>query len=317
MSNAPDLREIPPLPDEILQAGLDGNLILFVGAGLSIMLGLPSWGDMAWQALSDLNEERNGIRLIDFSELEQLKNLDAKKQLSIAQLIADENGFPLDLTKKLKGKPEGESIYKTLNDIGCTCVTTNYDLLIAPRFHEFKEDPIKSASVTPKNCTRIYNKVNFLAKYLTEPGTVIHLHGAIEDPENMIVTTKDYLQHYDDPHVQHFLRQLFDKYVILFLGYGLEEAEILEHILRRGSAHKTPDRKRFVLQGYFKSQTPLYKYMNQYYEKSFGVHLMGFVRDHSDYKQQEDIIKSWAPRLKIRKPELTDDIDRINEVLGL
>jgi hypothetical protein len=57
--------------------------------------------------------------------------------------------------------------------------------------------------------------------------------------------------------------------------------------------------------------------MHQYYEESFGVHLLGFVRDHSDYNQQEDIIKSWAPKLKIRKPELTDDIDRINEVLGL
>jgi hypothetical protein len=311
MNKIPDLREIPLLPDEISQAGLNGNLILFVGAGLSMMLGLPSWGGMAWQALLDLKD--NG--LINFSELDQLKNLDAKKQLSIALLIAEENEFPLDLTKKLKLASEGETIYKALNDIGCACVTTNYDLLLSPRFHEFKEDPLKSASVTPQNCKRIYNKANFLAKYLTEPGTVIHLHGAIEDPVNMVVTTKDYLQHYDDKNVQHFLNQLFDKYVILFLGYGLEEAEILEHILRRGSAHKTPDRKRFVLQGYFNSQAPLYKNMHQYYKKSFGVHLLGFIRDHSDYNQQEDIIKSWAPQLKIRKPELTDDIDRINEVL--
>jgi hypothetical protein len=313
MSNIPELREIPKLPDEIIDAGLNGNLILFVGAGLSMMLGLPSWGGMAWQALSDLKD--NG--LINFSELDQLKNLDAKKQLSIARLIAEENKFSLDLTKKIKGVPDDKGIYKTLNDIGCACVTTNYDLLLSPRFHEFSEDPIKSASVTTKNCTRIHNKANFLAKHLTEPGTVVHLHGSVEEPMDMIVTTKDYLQHYDDLNVQHFLNQLFEKHVILFLGYGLEEAEILEHILRRGSAHKTPERKRFVLQGYFKSQEPLHKYMHQYYEKSFGVHLLGFVRDHSDYKQQEDIIKNWAPRLKIKKPELTSDIDRINEVLGL
>ena len=77
----------------------------------------------AWHALSDLKD--NG--LINFSELDQLKNLDAKKQLSIARLIAEENKFSLDLTKKIKGIPEDKGIYKTLNDIGCACVTTNHD----------------------------------------------------------------------------------------------------------------------------------------------------------------------------------------------
>ena len=87
MSRASDLREIPPLPDKIIRASLNGNFILFVGAGLSMMLGLPSWEGMVWQALSDLKD----IGLINFSELDQLKNLDAKKQLSIARLIAEEN----------------------------------------------------------------------------------------------------------------------------------------------------------------------------------------------------------------------------------
>ena len=35
MINIPE----PKLPDEVIQAGLDGNLILFVGAGISMMVG--------------------------------------------------------------------------------------------------------------------------------------------------------------------------------------------------------------------------------------------------------------------------------------
>ena len=313
MKKVPDLREIPELPEEVIQAGLDGNLILFVGAGISMMVGLPSWGGMAWQALVDLKDKK----IINFSDIDQLKSLDAKKLLSIATLLAEENEIQLDLTTKLKSTSVSDGVYKTLNDIGCACVTTNYDLLLSPQFHEFKKDKLKSASVTPKECNRIQNKSKFLAKLLTEPGTVVHLHGSIKEPTTMVVTTKDYLQHYDDENVQHFLSELFDKYTILFIGYGLEEAEILEHILRRGSAHKTADRRRFLLQGYFNSQNLLYNSMHQYYEKSFGVHLLGFTRDHSDYKQQEEIIKNWAPKLEIRKPELTEDLERIDEVLGL
>ena len=125
MKKVPDLREIPELPEEVIQAGLDGNLILFVGAGISMMVGLPSWGGMAWQALVDLKDKK----IINFSDIDQLKSLDAKKLLSIATLLAEENEIQLDLTTKLKSTSVSDGVYKTLNDIGCACVTTNYDLL--------------------------------------------------------------------------------------------------------------------------------------------------------------------------------------------
>ena len=156
MSKEPILREIPPLPDEVIEAGLNGNLIFFVGSGFSIMLGLPSWKIMAQQALSELNM----AGFIDYSELEQLKNLDPKKQLSIARLIADDNKFDLDLSKKFTEKSEDESIYKTLNDIGCTCVTTNYDLLLDPRYQVQKNE--EPSSIAPKKSVRFYNKADFV-----------------------------------------------------------------------------------------------------------------------------------------------------------
>src|SRR5207302_5641 len=144
----------------------------------------------------------------------------------------------------------------------------------------------------------------------------IHLHGSISDPEKMVVTTKEYLEHYDYDNIQHFLGQLFARKTVLFLGYGLEENELLEHILRRGSAAPTSDRRRFALQGFFKSQQPLYEKLYQYYRDSFGVHLIGFIRDHENYRQQGAIINTWAPQIKVAKPALADDIARMNEVLG-
>lgn len=308
MTRPQELQEIPDLPDEIKQAAMDGHLILFVGAGASRMVGLPSWGDLARQALKDLCT----MKLINHSEIDQLQRLDAKKQLSVATLIAQEAGKTLDLVTPLKPKSSELGIYEYLNSIGCACVTTNYDKLLEPQ-----QQPSKDGSETRADVIRINNSAQFLALHLNKPGTVIHLHGSIDDQNTMIVTTKDYLNHYDSPEVQYFLGELFDKKTILFIGYGLEEAEILEHILRRGRVDKNPEiRKRFSLQGFFRSETPLYEKLSTYFEKSFGVHLIGFIRDHKDYGQQNSILKSWAESIRVSPPALTEDLKFMDEVLN-
>ena len=307
MRKAPELREIPDLPDEIAQAGLNGDLVLFVGAGVSVLLGLPSWVGLASEVLQWLRSKK----FLNYSELEQLRTLDPKKQLSIANLIAIENGQKLELSGYFKGKSEGTSIYKTINDIGCVCVTTNYDELLTPRYLD-----VDDGSKAPAAVNRVCHKKDFLAKHLDEPGSVIHLHGGISHPETMVITTKDYLEHYDDPNVKHFLGELFASKTVLFIGYGLEESEILEHILRRGGVKTTADRRRFVLQGYFRSQQPLYDNIHRYYENSFGVHVIGFVRDHEDYLQQENLLRDWASRIKVNRPPLARDMELMNKVLG-
>lgn len=310
MKKPPDLQQMPPLPSEIMSAALSCNLVLFVGAGTSMLLGLPGWSDLAWQQLQALQ----GHGLLNYSEIEQLSTLDAKKQLSIAIQLAGANNIKLDLTTCFKTADKKSDIYTQLNSIGCPCVTTNYDEFLDPR----NTSPASNGS-TPITSQRFFAKDELLARHLDTLGTVVHLHGAISDPKSMVVTTKDYLEHYDDPYVQDFLAHLFQRKTVLFIGYGLEEAEILEHILRRGDTKNTGNqsvRKRFLLQGYFASQKPLHDSLHEYYLSSFGVHLIGFIRDHKDYHQQEDIIRDWATRIIVKPAPLASDLDLMNEVLG-
>ncbi len=309
MSTVQPLREIPDLPEDIIEAGKNGELVLFVGAGVSMLLDLPSWDGLAEKVLEDLRKKK----YLTYSDVEQLRNLDAKKKLSIADLVARENNEELNIIQFLPRKDEGDSIYKTINDIGCVCVTTNYDELLSPRFLD-KKGKGAGESVAAEGI-RIYEKDKLLASHLNVPGTVIHLHGAVREPRGLVVTTKDYLAHYDDEMVQHFLGQLFKRKTVLFLGYGLEEAEMLEHILRRGGVGPRGNKIRFMLHPFYNSQAPLYQKIHQYYEKSFGVDVLGYVRDFRGYQQLESIMVSWAPQLKISKPAIVDDLDTINEVL--
>ena len=312
MSRPPDLREVPELPEEIRLAALDGELVLFVGAGVSMLVGLPSWDGLAWKVLEDLRLKR----LLNYSKIQQLKGLDPKKLLSIAEVVAEQNTISLELPKHLNIGENDKGIYDYLNKIGCACVTTNYDELLKPQFN-----PTKDGSTTAAPITRVNQKNDFHAGHLNMPGTVVHLHGSVSNPKDMVYTTKQYLEHYDDPTVKHFLGELFEKKTILFIGYRLEESEILEHILRRGRVQDTKIqdtkiKKRFVVMPFFLSQTPLYEMLYEYYKKSFGVHLIGFIRDHKDYKQLEDIVKAWSEQIEVKSPPLVKDLDFMNEVLG-
>jgi hypothetical protein len=307
MSTAKTLRTDPDLPQELKEAALNGKLVLFVGAGASMLLGMPSWWQLAAKAMQELVD----IDAINYAELEQLKKLsDPKKQLSIADIIAKENGHVLNHSKHLIAK-DISTIYDSINSIKATCVTTNYD-------HELKPEPLEE---TPNNQTkpqvkRVSGADDLNAADLKDLGTVFHLHGDMSKPEKMVVTTRDYLAHYDHGNVKHFLGELFAHNVVLFIGYGLEEAEILEHILRRSAVREEAEvRRRFLLQPFFHSEQRLYEYLMEYYKKSFGVHLVGYPRDFKDYKQLEKIMADWARGLEVRPTASVDEIADIDRIL--
>lgn len=290
-----------------MQAGKEGQLVLFVGAGVSMRVGLPSWSELALRALEDLRVKG----CLNYASLDQLKSLDAKKQLSIARHIADDKEFELNYQKYL-GEPDGSSdIYENLNRIGCSCVTTNYDTLL---------DPViaigAGGEALPKTGDRFVEPNDLLVAHLDKAGTVIHLHGAINQPGTIIATTQSYLGHYDKEKTQQFLRDLFSKKVVLFLGYGLEESEVLEHILRRGDARKTDELKRYALQGFFKKQDILFEQLQRYYTSAFGVELIGYARDEDDYQALDMVISDWSARLQINEPTLVDGAVLIEEVLA-
>ena len=141
--------------------------------------------------------------LLNYSEIEQLRVLDPRKQLSIAKLIAKENGRDTSFAKHFPLDTQTTGICESLNSIGCTCVTTNYDELIAPRFKATED-----SSTIPATGARVSQVSELYSHLLDKPGNVVHLHGVVSNPDTMIVTMEEYLRHYDDERVQEFLKAL-------------------------------------------------------------------------------------------------------------
>lgn len=298
--------EIPNLPNEIPQGATDNNLVLFIGAGVSQLLGCPSWNGLANGVLRMLAKNE----VITYSEAADLARLDAKKRLSIAMQIANEYrsekpAFRIDFEELLKHDSSKSSIYDYLNNIGCAYVTTNYDLLIKPR-------QSTASSRTPEPIKRLFKPSDIFPSRLKERGTVFHLHGCTVDDNSLILTTSQYLNHYIDENIINFLEVLFEEYTVLFVGYGLGELEILEHILRKGRAEDGRIKKRFLLQGFFENQRNVFERLREYYKRTFGVHLCGYIMDRKEYGQLEYVIKDWSSKIDVQDSADADDKEAID-----
>jgi hypothetical protein len=292
----------PTIPKEIENAAQSGELVVFVGAGISRLVKCPTWEGFADKILDQLVPDG-----IDYYELSQIKSIpDPKKKLSIARIVAKEKKIDLNYKAIFNIEAVSPNIYSYLNKFNCTFVTTNYDKFLVPL----------SRKSEPQENWRFYHKEDLLGEKLDVNGNVIHLHGCVDDYSSMIITTRDYLDHYSTKEVQAFLPYLFKSKTVLFLGYGLEEIEVLEYILRRGSAadkDTSPHTRRFILQGFFNSEIALLEMLRNYYLETFNVDLIGFPKDYKYYAQQEQILDSWSDKLIFRGMALTDEADALEE----
>ena len=161
-------------------------------SGISRLVGCPSWDGFADRVLKQLVPG-----CIDHYELSQINSIkDPKKRLSIAKIIAKRNKVAIDYGKIFDVTLRPGNIYESLNAFKCTFVTTDYEKKIAPN----------SRRADREDQWRFFRRDQLLGSKLDVNGNVIHLHGCSDAPESMIITTKDYLEHYSSREVQDFLR---------------------------------------------------------------------------------------------------------------
>ena len=292
----------PDVPPEVENAAQSGELVVFVGAGISRLIKCPSWDGFADKVLHQLAPKG-----IDYYELEQINKIkDPKKRLSIAKIVARKKRLTIDYQSIFQVNLEQENVYSHLNLFNSSFVTTNYDKYLIP----------DSRKADPEEQWRFFKREDLLRVNLDTNGNVVHLHGSVDDPESMVITTKDYLDYYSNKEVQEFLRYLFEKKTILFLGYGLDEIEVLEYILRRGGAatiSKNERVRRYILQGFFNAEIAIYELLRDYYIESFSTELIGFPKDYNSYNHQIDILASWAKKVRFEGVALADEVAALEE----
>jgi hypothetical protein len=325
---------IPPIPPGLREASLIDGLRLFIGAGASQLAGCPGWEDFADDALRQLVNSGQ----FTYSHFEQVKHLNPRVKLSIALTLAEDGKAPIDFDAILHPgapakHPNGQRLYRSLFALGNIFVTTNYDRWLDRRIAE----PATSAAALPNPSTpssatpmrSIYHVNDFRPALLTQPNTVVHLHGSVDDQKSMILTTRDYVKRYANDHrtgdaslenrALTFLEHLFAHYTVLFVGYGLGELEILEYVILKAKPQTdaaSKEARHYLLQGYFSHEAALLRRMETYYLRECGIQLIPYLRDHKDHEQLLEVLENFAQNIPASSPLILRQQHVLEELAG-
>lgn len=324
---------IPIIPESLREAAKLGLVVPFVGAGVSLIAGCPSWSQFADDALRLLVEKQ----AFTYGQLDQIRNLSPRVRLSLARIAAQAHATPIDFKalihpESFAPNPKGAKIYSPLLRLGRVFVTTNYDRWLDDGILSVHEAIGGSAATPSAVPMRVVPKVNDLQpKLLHQDNTVVHLHGSVQDPESMVVTTHDYLRHYandrgrgdadGENRVLTFLEALFRERTVLFVGYGLEELELLEYVVLKGakplsdSGRLKEAPRHFMLQGFFSYQKELADSLANYFRSECGIELLPFSLDDKNWEQLIDVLEFFAQELPAATPPLLGKVEEMERLL--
>lgn len=241
----------------IIKAKEQKKLTIFVGAGVSMNSGVPSWGEL-------IKILKNGIELDD----------DENDYLKIPQLYYNQRGEKEYYDTVLEALKHKNSSYNPVNEIICSLnpqhiITTNYDVFFEEvvKNEGYQYSIIKSDSDFP---TAVY------------PNYIIKMHGCFE-ARNIVLKENDYLEYSQNfPLTESYVKGLFASNLVLFIGFSFSDIN-LKYILQRVSS---------ILGT---SKQPSYIYFNRKssetekaYLKSKGINPI-FYDDVSEYIQKNNI----------------------------
>ncbi|HQM80514.1 MAG TPA: SIR2 family protein [Syntrophorhabdaceae bacterium] len=278
---------IPELRKKIRDAIANERLIVFIGAGASSIIGCLRWRQLA-EHLIELSYKKEKI---NFWEKERLKNNDPRKIISIMENELSKEDYEKAIEDSLKidpGRKIKYPIYDHLIKLRGIYITTNIDTCFDPFFEPSR------IFINPEQFKRDNLKQNNLFK----------LHGTITDHKTVIFTIQDYIRHYNRKEVKEFLQYVFNgDFSVLFVGYSLEELEILDYVLLKGDFEKTKSKdvveeKHFLLLPFYKSEEGLFRFEQSYF-KSLGVFTISYAIDEKGYEQLYYVIEKWEKDVNV------------------
>lgn len=307
------IEAIPELPDEILDAVRkepqgSKKLAVFVGAGVSRLVGCDGWKELSERLLKKCTDQTkaDGQPLLRYREFDRLSgDNDHKKIITVCyNILAKQNDLEKVFWDEMRvalraGNEEHPKldIYPQLRKLNGLFITTNADNFLPKCYNDdrlvFRDEEFDADSI---HKTKLYQ-----------------IHGSINEPKSMIFTVDAYIRRYrDNDRFKEFLRAIFQRYVVLFVGFGMNEFEHLDYLVSKTPEH-APDN--FMLKPYLSGDERLCSVEAEYYE-ALGVNLIPYAIDTKGYSQLYHIVVDWNRKIRLQGTELYDTYSEIDDAIA-
>ncbi len=223
----------PDIPDELLFAQDDGNVVFFCGAGVSMAHAkLASFGDLAEKVITDLGATEDSKAKKLFSTFTELnKDPHTRGVMSADHVFSglvrsfDRNDINCSVARSLlpKGAPDLSAhkiILKLARSQGgqTRLITTNFDLL-------FEASNKKLKSVTRSNLPHI--------DFSDNDWGIVHLHGKVRkdysgpDNDGFVLSSSEFGDAYlAQGWARNFVKGVLGKFVAVFIGYSADDPPV-------------------------------------------------------------------------------------------
>lgn len=194
-------------PPALLNALRDGRLVVFAGAGVSMgpPANLPSFRKLAEQVAQGTGQSIAASETDDDQFLGRLREDSVRVHQRTAGILQSGNPKPNGLHRNLL------RLFQRTGD-PVRIVTTNFDGLFeqaADAEELFRKNPKVFEAPTLPLGSRFEG--------------IVRLHGSVKEPEEMVLTHRDFGRAYlteEDGWARRFLVSLFAKHTVLFVGYS-------------------------------------------------------------------------------------------------
>ena len=200
-----------------IQDAQDNNqLVIFVGAGVSMNSKLPTWGELIKKIAKEVNHKKCAISCDNCKELEcvQKKEFTQDEFLQIPEYLYAKGKrkyykFIQDNLKSDNGpNPIDEEIFNILPH---HIITTNYDNLLE-----------SCKNINSKLYSVVSNDSDLLSK--SNEKYIIKMHGDLQEPEKIVLRESDYIEYEQNrPLISTYIRSLLINHTFVFIGYSLND----------------------------------------------------------------------------------------------
>jgi hypothetical protein len=273
--------------ERILSAAEEGNLVFFIGAGVSRLMGLPGWEDFSAilikKAFSDYTLQKQILREITSS----------KERITIAYKEMEKNNQKKEFydcfgaaMEPQEGCSPKKNIYEILSRFDALFLTTNADNLF--------EEVLGSAS-----CHEDWNISKNPNISLDRAKHLFYLHGHYKkdiniEENNLVFTADKYVERYNDKGFQEFLRKVLsdNQKVVIFIGYGMNEFELIDYIVTKAGYNDNQDKRIYIMMGFCSNEDAIYQAKKAYFD-SLNINVIPYDMDINGYSALIDVLEAY------------------------